>query len=121
MEKWDEYSPLVLAYIGDAVFELYVRRKLIEAGNMPVDKLHKAATQLVNAAAQCESFKKIEGCLTDSEMAVYKRGRNAKSTVPKNMQMGQYRVATGLEALLGYMYLTGESTRLDKILSLLVS
>ena len=119
MTNYNEYSPLVLAYVGDAVFELYVRKMLTNIGNAQVDKLHKTATSYVNAAAQCDSFKKIEHKLTEFEMCIYKRGRNAKSTVPKNADMIQYRVATGLEALIGYIYLTGDINRLDEIMSLI--
>lgn len=120
MKRYDECSPLVLAYIGDAVFELYVRKSLVDKGNKPVDKLHKAATGYVSAAAQSESFKKIEDKLTEFEMQIYKRGRNAKSTVPKNADMLQYRAATGLEALIGYIYLTGKTSRLDEIMLLIL-
>lgn len=120
MEKLNEYSPLVLAYIGDAVFELFVREMLVSKGNKPVDKLHKAATSYVSAAAQSESFKQIEQKLTDSEMQIFKRGRNTKSTVPKNADMSQYRAATGLESLIGYIYLTGNIARLKEIMSLIL-
>jgi len=120
MNKADEYSPLVLAYVGDAVYELYVREMLVSKGNMPVDKLHKAATNYVKASAQCESYKKIEDKLTENEIFVFKRGRNAKSAVPKNAEMSDYRTATGLEALIGYIYLSGEKQRLDDIMSLIL-
>lgn len=121
MSKVDEYSPLVLAYIGDVVYELYIREMLVRQGNMPVDKLHKAATKFVNASAQSLCYKKIEDKLTESEINVFKRGRNAKSTVPKNADMTDYRTATGLEALVGYIYLTGEKERLDEIMSLILN
>ncbi len=120
LNRADEYSPLVLAYIGDAVYELYVREMLVRRGNMPVDKLHKAATMTVNASAQSESFKRIEDRLTGDEIAVFKRGRNAKSAVPKNADMADYRSATGLEALIGYIYLSGGKVRLDEIMSLIL-
>lgn len=119
-EKYDNYSPLVLAYIGDAVFELYVRKMLVEKGNMPVDRLHKMATGYVSAAAQSEAFKRLEENLTELEMSIYKRGRNTKSTVPKNADMAQYRMATGLEALVGYIYLKGGKDRLDEIMSIML-
>lgn len=118
--KTDEYSPLVLAYIGDAVYELYVRKKLVVGHNMPVDKLHKSATKLVNAGAQSESYKKIEEVLSEKETTIFKRGRNAKSTVPKNADMAEYRCATGLETLIGYIYLNGDKSRLDEIMSLIL-
>lgn len=117
----NEYSPLVLAYIGDAVFELYVRKMLVKSSSMPVDKLHKTATSYVKASAQSSSFKKIEDKLTEQEILIYKRGRNAKSTVPKNADMTDYRIATGLEALIGYIYLTNQKQRLDEIMSMILS
>ncbi|OQB16032.1 MAG: Mini-ribonuclease 3 [Firmicutes bacterium ADurb.Bin193] len=117
----DEYSPLVLAYIGDAVYELYTREMLVSRGNMPVDRLHKEATGYVRASAQSESFKEIESVLTEKEIEIFKRGRNTKSTVPKNADMSDYRTATGLEALIGYIYLTGDKNRLDEIMSLILN
>ena len=120
MTKPDEYSPLVLAYIGDVVYELYVRTKLVAEGNMPVDKLHKKATTIVKASAQCASFMLIEDKLTEKEIAIFKRGRNAKSGVPKNADMAQYRIATGLEALIGYIYLSGDEKRLVEIMNFIL-
>lgn len=111
------YSPLVLAYIGDAVHELYVRRRLTAEGNMPVNRLHTAATGYVSANAQFEAYHIIEELLTEDEMAVFKRGRNAKSqSVPKNAELSHYRIATGFEALLGYLHITGQEERLEFIL-----
>ena len=120
IKKANEYSPLVLAYIGDAVFELYVRKRLVKSTFMPVDKLHKAATGYVSATAQSGSFKKIESKLTEHEISVYKRGRNSKSTVPKNTDMIDYRIATGLETLIGYIYLMDKAERLDEIMSMIL-
>jgi len=116
-----EYSPLVLAYIGDAVYELYIRSFLIKKGNMPVHKLHQQATMYVKAKAQNDIIHRIEQMLTEEESAVYKRGRNAKSgTVPKNADMNEYRHATGFEALIGYLYLSGNMERLETLLNLAV-
>ncbi len=115
-----QYSPLVLAYMGDAVYELYVRKMLVEKGNTQVDKLHKSAIQIVKAEAQCEAFRKIENELTEKEMVVFKRGRNTKSSVPKHSSVAEYRTATGLEALIGYIYLTGDNSRLDYIMNLIL-
>ena len=116
----EQYSPLVLAYMGDAVYELYVRKMLVEKANMQVDKLHKAAIQYVKAEAQCEAFRKIENILTEKEMSVFKRGRNTKSSVPKHASVSEYRIATGLEALIGYIYLTGDTERLEYIMNLIL-
>lgn len=119
--KANQYSPLVLAYIGDAVYELYVRRRIIEDNNIQVDKLHKMAVSIVKSSAQANSFHKIESMLTEEEIAVFKRGRNAKSSVPKNSDMSEYKIATGLEALIGYIYLLGDTNRLDEIMNLILS
>lgn len=120
MTEAEQYSPLVLAYMGDAVYELYVRRMLVKKANMQVNKLHKSAVQIVKAEAQCEAFRKIENELTEKEMAVFKRGRNTKSSVPKHSSVAEYRTATGLEALIGYIYLTGDINRLDYIMNLIL-
>ncbi len=116
----EQYSPLVLAYMGDAVYELYVRKMLVSKANTQVDKLHKSAVQIVKAEAQCEAFRKIESELTEKEIAVFKRGRNTKSSVPKHSSVAEYRTATGLEALIGYIYLTGDTNRLDYIMNLIL-
>ena len=116
----EQYSPLVLAYMGDAVYELYVRQMLIEKANTQVDKLHKSAIQIVKAEAQCEAFRKIGNILTEKEMAVFKRGRNTKSSVPKHSSVMEYRTATGLEALIGYIYISGDTERLNYIMNLIL-
>ena len=109
-----EYSPLVLAYLGDAVYELYIRSLLVSRGNLPVQKLHKAATDFVKAKAQSDAITALEPELTEEELQVYKRGRNAKpGTVPKNANVGDYHRATGFEALAGYLYVCGKTDRLD--------
>lgn len=107
------YSPLTLAYLGDAVYELIIRTIIVEQANAPVNKLHKRSSTLVKAAAQAEMIRKLEPILTPEEAAVYKRGRNAKSyTVAKNATMTDYRMATGFEALVGYLYLKREYERI---------
>ena len=112
-------APLSLAYIGDAVYELYVRTRIIgEHPNMPAHKLHTHAVKYVKAAAQSASINAMQDVLTEDETAVYKRGRNAKSpTAPKNADIRDYRRATGFEALVGYLYLSGETERLNHIMS----
>lgn len=107
------YSPLTLAYIGDAVYEIIVRTILVERGNAPVNVLHKRASNLVKAGAQKEAYHRISELLTEEETAVFHRGRNAKSySSAKNAAIGDYRVATGFEALFGYWYLTGQTERM---------
>lgn len=110
------YSPLVLAYLGDAVYELYVR-SLICRKNAPVHTLHKEATALVKAKAQSDMMEQLEPLLNEEEMAVYKRGRNAKSaTVPKHADVVDYRRATGFEALLGYLYVSRQFERMETLI-----
>lgn len=107
------YSPLTLAYLGDAVYDLIVRTMLVEQKNAPVNTLHKHASSMVKAEAQKDAFHRIESELTEEELSVYKRGRNAKSyTSAKNATIGDYRIATGVEALFGYWYLTGQTERM---------
>lgn len=117
MLKAEEYSPLTLAYIGDCVYEMYIRTFLIKDSNHNVNKLHKTATKYVCCKAQAELFRKIENKLTEDELAVYKRGRNTKSHVPKNSDMKDYRAATGVEALIGYLYIKGENERICELMS----
>ena len=113
------YSPLALAYIGDAVYELVIRSLIMNHGNVQVNKMHKKAASLVKAEAQADFYKLIEEELTAEEMAVYKRGRNAKSaTMAKNATMRDYRMATGFEALVGYLYLTEQPERMAALLSM---
>ena len=106
------YSPLGLAYIGDAVYEIAVRTLVISEGNMSVNKYHKKSSSLVKASAQAGVYDNIKEKLTDEEAAVYKRGRNAKSaTAAKNASIVEYRMAIGVEALIGYLYLSGRTAR----------
>ena len=102
------YSPLTLAYIGDAIYELVIRTILVEKGNTQVNKLNQRANRLVKASAQSEMIEKLKPHLTEEEMAVFKRGRNAKS----------YTMATGFEALMGYLYLTEQWERMLELIKL---
>lgn len=107
------YSPLALAYIGDAIYDLVIRTVVVERANRPVRNLHKMAIQYVNAVTQAKMIAVLEDELSEEEMAIYHRGRNAKSyTTAKNASVGEYHMATGLEALFGYLYLNGETDRL---------
>lgn len=108
-----DYSPLVLAYIGDAVYELVIRTMLVKQSNCQVQKLHRRASALVKADAQAALVARILPQLSEEEEHVYRRGRNAKSnTKAKNADIQTYRKATGLEALIGYLYLKKETARL---------
>nr|WP_317361245.1 ribonuclease III domain-containing protein [uncultured Blautia sp.] len=111
------YSPLTLAYIGDAIYELVIRTILVEKGNTQVNKLHKRASRLVKASAQSAMIEKLKPYLTEEEMGVFKRGRNAKAaTMAKNATMSDYRRATGFEALMGYLYLTEQWERMLELM-----
>lgn len=112
-----EFSPLVLAYIGDAVYELIIRSILVSMGNRPVNKLNRDATSLVKASAQSEIIKLISDNLSDKEYTVFKRGRNSSPhTMAKNASMTDYKYATGFEALIGFLYL---DNRCDRALELI--
>ena len=116
------FSPLTLAYIGDAVYEIVIRTIIVEKGNAPVNKLHHKASSLVKAVAQKEAMGKILPLLTEEEEAVYKRGRNAKSyTSAKNASVIDYRIATGFEALMGFLYLMGRNERMLELVKIAVN
>ena len=107
------YSPLTLAYIGDAAYEMVIRSILVMQGNCPVGAFHQRASRLVKAPAQSAMVAVLESLFTPEEEAVYKRGRNAKSVSPaKNQSITDYRRATGFEALLGWLYLKKEWKRI---------
>lgn len=109
-------SPLTLAYLGDSVFELLVRERIIYSANRSVNDLHNAAIKIVSAPAQCSLFDKIEPLLSDEQINIYKRGRNAKvGSAPKHCSISEYHKATGFEALIGYLYLTKQGDLLEEI------
>ena len=110
-------SPLTLAYIGDAVFELLVRAHVLSlSGNTQTAKLHKMSAELVCAKAQNDAYFKIYDSLSPQELQVLKRGRNARSfSTAKNASVSDYRHATGVEALFGYLYLRGENERIEEL------
>ena len=107
------YSPLTLAYIGDAIYDLVIRSVVVERANRSANDLHKKTVRYVKAETQSAMIMSLLEELTEEELAVYKRGRNAKShTMAKNASMSDYRKATGFEALMGYLYLTEKTDRL---------
>ncbi len=107
------FSPLTLAYIGDAIYDLVIRSVVVERANRSANDLHKKTVRYVKAEAQAAMILALAPELTADEEAVYKRGRNAKSyTAAKNASLGDYRKATGFEALMGYLYLTNQTDRL---------
>ena len=115
-----QLSPLTLAFIGDTVYDLLVRESIVCDANRPVNDLHTQAVKSVKASAQSLAVKQIMPHLSEDELSVFKRGRNAKpGSVPKNANVGDYHKATGFEALVGYLYLKGEFDRLFAILSVI--
>ena len=110
-------SPLVLAYMGDAVYEKYIREYVIRQGLCKNGLLHKKSIKYVSAKAQCEILKRIEPELTEEELDVVRRGRNSNPhSTAKNADVVEYKYATGFEALIGYLYLTKQEERLEEIL-----
>ena len=107
------YSPLVLAYVGDTVFDLMIKSMVVNEGNRQVQKIHERASRYVQASAQSQMMRVIQPLLSEEEHAVFRRGRNTKSVTPaKNQSITDYRRATGFEALVGYLYLKKEYGRL---------
>lgn len=115
----EQMNPLVWAYIGDAVYELYIRTLLVSKSVPKVNQLHCESIKYVKASAQADFLKKISNQLTEDELRIIKRGRNTKSAVPKNADVSDYRYSTGLESLIGYLYLQNKKDRLLEILSML--
>ncbi len=114
------YSPLTLAFLGDAVFGLLVRQKLIEGGNRPVGTLHRESVRYVSASAQSQAVEMILPVLTEEETQIYKRGRNHSGhQPPRHTDPQDYRRATGLECLFGYLYLRQENERLCTLFDLI--
>ncbi len=109
-------SMLGLAHIGDGVYELLIRTMLCSKGHNSVQELHKRTVAYVKAPAQAKAAEKILPLLDEEEKAVYKRGRNTRvNSVPQNADIGQYHAATGLEALIGWLYLRGRRDRIHEL------
>jgi len=116
------YSPLTLAFLGDSVYDTLAREYLLRKANMPVSKLHSAKIKLVCAEFQSSAYSIAEEMLSEKEFAVMKRGRNATgNTVPKHADAVQYRRATALECLFGYLYLIGKTDRINEIFDRIIS
>ena len=114
-------SMLGLAHVGDAVYDLVIRSMLCTEGHQSVTKLHKLTVSYVNAPAQAKAVEKILPMLTEEELAVYKRGRNARvNSVPQNASLGQYHASTGIEALLGWLYLLGRKDRINELFTVII-
>lgn len=120
--KAKQLSPLNLAFIGDAIYEILVREMLVCDANRPVNDLHRESVKYVSAAAQTAAFEKIKNCLTEEETAQFKRGRNAKvGHLPKSASDAQYHTATGVEALFGYLYLTEQQDRIKELFDIIIA
>ncbi len=115
-------NPLKLAYLGDAVYEAYIRTYIISKFVMTPNEMSKMAVKYVKASAQAKIALKLQPELTEEEWTIIKRGRNQKSgSVPKNAVLSDYKYATGFEALIGYLYLVGEKERIYEIISKAIS
>ena len=118
-QELNSYSPLVLAYIGDCVYELLIRTLLVGKANCQVSKLHKKAIDYVKAETQAAMIVALMDELTEEEQDVFRRGKNAKPhTIPKNASLSDYRRATGMEAVIGYLYLKDETERVIELVKL---
>lgn len=112
----NQLSPLTLAFIGDCVYEMFVREALVTEANRPGNELHTRKVKYVSATAQADAYRKIKDSLTEKEEEIFKRGRNAHTNhTPKNMSSADYHAATGFETLFGYLYLKGEIDRLREL------
>ncbi|MGX7418882.1 Mini-ribonuclease 3 [Carnobacterium gallinarum] len=120
-KDWSLLNGLALAYIGDAIYEVYIRDYLLQTGKTRPNQLHKSATNYVSAKAQSFLMHKMleeDGLLTEMEVTMYKRGRNSKShTSAKNADITTYRVATGFESLMGYLHLTKQIERMEELIN----
>lgn len=118
----NQYSPLTLAFYGDSVYERLTRRHIVLSANMPPSKLHEIKVSKVCASFQSAALERIMPLLDEKEISVVKRGRNATgNTIPKSSGAVEYRRATGLEALFGYLDLLGRTDRLDELFTLIIS
>lgn len=121
-EKAKQYSPVVLAFVGDAVYSLYIREKLCLTTDYKTGELQKLTSQAVSARGQSDLLDFLLPMLTDEETDVFKRGRNAKkATKSKNASVADYNRSTGFEALLGFLYISGQRERLNNLLSAALS
>lgn len=117
-KDWKLYSPLTLAYLGDAVYEMVIRTICVKRTNMQTQKLHRKVTGYVSAKAQAKMMDALIGELTEEEESIYRRGRNSKPYAKaKNASMEEYLKATGFEALVGYLYLQKEYERMNALIA----
>ena len=109
-----------MAYLGDAVLEIYIRDHVINMGKTKIDQLHKSAVKYVSAKAQSYVYDSIQHHLNTEELIILKKGRNAKKNIPKNVDMVDYRKSTGVEALLGYLFLNKKDERINEIVKYII-
>jgi ribonuclease-3 family protein len=123
IQEAKQLNPLVLAFIGDAIYEVFIRTQLVDNNrSLSVHKLHVKAISYVKAHAQSKFMKIMESQLTEEENNIFKRGRNAKSgTIPKNADVQEYKMATGFEALMGFLYITEQTERLNYLFNMVIS
>ncbi len=122
VERPELLSPLALAFVGDGVYELLARQQLLARGSAPVGRLHSRTVELVSAAAQARAYRLVAPLLSPEEEAIYRRGRNANSTrSPRHTDPAVYRCATGMEALFGWLYLTGQVARLEQLFQVILA
>ena len=122
VERPELLSPLALAFVGDGVYELLARQQLLARGSAPVGRLHSRTVELVSAAAQARAYRLVAPLLSPGEDAIYRRGRNANSTrSPRHTDPAVYRCATGMEALFGWLYLTGQVARLEQLFQVILA
>ena len=115
-------SPLTWAYVGDAVYELYIRTHLVNKTNLKPHKLHVEAIKYVKAQSQAQALKKIEVNLTEKEKEIVRRGRNTENHhVAKNSNVADYAQSTAFEALIGYLYLTNQEKRIKELVEMIIS
>jgi len=113
--NWQNYSPVILAYLGDAVFELLVRTSIVAGGRRRIKDIHLDTVRIVNAESQAKVIREVFDSLSEEEKDVVRRGKNAKSSPPRHADNADYRMSTGFEALLGYLYLKGEYSRINQL------
>ena len=119
IEEVNQMSPLTWAYVGDCVYELYIRTKLVDTTKLKPHELHIKSVKYVKAKAQAETLKKLETILTEEEKEIVRRGRNTQTHhIAKNASMQDYMYATAFEALIGYLYLTKQDDRLFEIMKM---
>lgn len=117
LPKVNTFSPNVLAYIGDSVYELFIRHIVLSGGNKQMFKIHEEAKRYSSGKGQVTLYEKIKGDFTQTEEIMFKKGRNSKpGSYSKNLELAEYKIATGLECVFGYLYVTGDTKRITELI-----